>query len=133
MEFNNQSIHGVMGAAEEALKAVGEKYGVSFRFAGVSMTSDHASMKLECSVLRKAGSLSREAEDFLHYCKMYGMEKEWLNKVFLSRNKEHRLIGLMPNRPKYPILVEEVRSGKKLLMTADGVKRLLSGQVLSVS
>jgi hypothetical protein len=36
----------------------------------------------------------------------------------------HRLMGLVPNRPKYPIVMERVRDGKMVLCTEDVIKKI---------
>ena len=43
---------------------------------------------------------------------------------YLKRDQKHRLGGLAPNRPKYPIVMKRVRDGKMVPCTEDVSERI---------
>ena len=47
-----------------------------------------------------------------------------LGQVVTLNREEHRLVGLAPNRPKYPIVMERVRDGKVVLCTEDVIEKI---------
>jgi len=46
-------------------------------------------------------------------------------KVFALRGTQYRVVGLSPNRPRYPVNCERVRDGKPFKVPAEDVKRAL--------
>ena len=94
-------------------------------------TSD---LKLELAVIGGDGkSARREAEEFAKYHAMYGLEASDLGQVVTLNREEHRLVGLAPNRPKYPIVMERVRDGKLVLCTEDVIEKITALRLLKPS
>ena len=50
-----------------------------------------------------------------------------------SNREEHRLVGLAPNRPKYPIVMERLRDGKVVLCTEDVIEKITALRLLKPS
>ena len=53
-------------------------------------------------------------KDFAAICSKYGFQESDFGKSFISSGKAYTIIGLMPNRKKYPVLVRQ-RDGSKRL------------------
>lgn len=61
--------------------------------------------------------MTKEAGDFQRLAVSMGMRPEWLGRVFYHCGKKYRLLGYYSRRRKYPILVQEVATGKKYKFT----------------
>jgi hypothetical protein len=64
---------------------------------------------------------------------MFGLEAADLGRTIVLDREEHRLVGLAPNRPKYPIVMERVRDGKLVLCTEDVVEKISAARPLKPS
>ena len=64
---------------------------------------------------------------------MFGLEAADLGRTIVLDREEHRLVGLTPNRSKYPIVMERVRDGKMVLCTEDVIEKIATARVLKPS
>jgi hypothetical protein len=110
---------------EAALGELGRRHGITIH-AGSARFSEHtADLKLELAVIGGDGRQARrEAEEFEKYHAMFRLEATDLGRTIVLDSEEHRLVGLAPNRPKYPIVMERVRDGKLVLCTEDVVEKI---------
>ena len=119
---------------EAALAAVGRRHGITIRAGTARFRESTAELKLELAVIGGDGrSARREAEEFAKYHAMYGLEASDLGQVVTLNREEHRLVGLAPNRPKYPIVMERLRDGKVVLCTEDVIEKITALRLLKPS
>ena len=119
---------------EAALAALGRRHGITIRSGTARFREGTAELKLELAVIGGDGrSVRREAEEFAKYHAMYGLEADDLGQVVILDREEHRLVGLAPNRPKYPIVMERVRDGKLVLCTEDVIEKITALRLLKPS
>ena len=110
---------------EAALAVLGRKHGITIRAGTARFRERTADLKLELAVIGGDGRPARrEAEEFEKYHAMFGLEAADLGRTIVIDREEHRLVGLAPNRPKYPIVMERVREGKLVLCTEDVVEKI---------
>jgi hypothetical protein len=65
---------------------------------------------------------SKEASDFKRLASKYGLSPDDLGKEFVGVNgKKFKLLGCKPRSSKYPLVAEEVGSGKKFKLTTAAV------------
>ena len=119
---------------EAALAAVGHRHGITIRAGTARFRESTAELKLELAVIGGDGRAARrEAEEFAKYHAMYGLEAGDLGQVVILDREEHRLVGLAPNRPKYPIVMERLRDGKVVLCTEDVIEKITALRLLKPS
>lgn len=119
---------------EAALAALGRRHGITIRAGTARFRESTAELKLELAVIGGDGrSVRREAEEFAKYHAMYGLEAGDLGQVVILDREEHRLVGLAPNRPKYPIVMERLRDGKVVLCTEDVIEKITALRLLKPS
>ena len=112
---------------EENLAEVGREHGLSFKTGNISYESDGRScnVKLVVNSANESGEfLDKNVADFKKYGFVYGLIETDLGSEFKANGKTYKVIGLQPKRSKFPILVQDVATGKRSLMTEDIVKRL---------
>jgi hypothetical protein len=119
---------------EAALAELGRKHGITIRAGSARFSERTADLKLELAVIGgDGGSTRRETEEFEKYHTMFGLEAADLGQIVMLDREEHRLVGLAPNRPKYPIVMERVRDGKMVLCTEDVIEKIAAARVLKPS
>jgi hypothetical protein len=119
---------------EATLAALGRKRGITIRAGTARFRERTAEFRLELAVIGGDGrSARKEAEEFAKYHAMYGLEASDLGQVVTLNREEHRLVGLAPSRPKYPIVMERVRDGKVVLCTEDVIEKITALRSLKPS
>jgi hypothetical protein len=68
----------------------------------------------------KDAKSKQEREDYKKLAVLFGLEADWLDKEFNFRWQKITIVGLAPNRRKYPVVGRDV-SGKTRLYTVDSV------------
>src|SRR3982751_3226095 len=102
---------------DTALKAVGEKHGVLLRAGNCSFTEVSATFKLEAT----AGATSaadaatlKAAADWKKNAVYFDLNPLWLGKSFTVGGKTYEILGLMPKRQKFPVLVKDEAGTQRL-------------------
>lgn len=110
--------------ADAALAAVAQKHGVVLRCGNGSYAETTAHLKLEIALGAAEGerpSHVKAREDWNKGAVLFGLQKEWLGKDMPRRGKPAvTIIGLMPKRQRFPVLVRE-EGGKEVLLTIEEV------------
>jgi hypothetical protein len=119
----------LQGEIEETLTALGEKLGVKFTPGNAKFSPTSATFKLEVAIINPDGTAETKVRtDFKRYATVCGMKPEWLDQQITSQGKPYKILGLMPNSHKYPVLVECLRSGRNFKLMADSVIRGMEGK-----
>src|SRR5689334_21625334 len=114
---------------EAALADLGRRHGISIRVGSARFGDRTADLRLELAVVGAGGRVVRkESEEFDWHHATFGLEPGDLGRVVALDGEEHRLIGLAPNRPKYPIVLERVRDGKTVLGTRDVLEKIIAAR-----
>lgn len=111
-----------------ALEKVAKDNGVLIKTGNASYTASTATFKVEIVSLSEeeaevADELSssdvtviKAAADWKRSAMLFGLKPEWLGTKAKTIHGEFEVVGLMPRRRKYPVLVKSV-SGLKLMTT----------------
>lgn len=122
--FDRATVRQIMDECREALAPVAEKYGLVLDQKGSTYHRDALPVMLQFLIKRvdKAGNvISKEAQMFLKDCVCFGLKPDDLGREFMSRGRTFRIIGVAPRSTYYPIIVEELKSGKTFKMSAETV------------
>jgi hypothetical protein len=121
------SLKVLRASIDEALKAVGEKHGISIQTGNGSYDprGKSAVLKLELNVLGEDGvAYSPLAEDFKRNAPLYGLKPEFLNETFTdSRGKTYKLVGFDVKRRSKPFVIECTTTGKTYIAPGDMLQR----------
>ena len=97
--FSNRSdLKAINNDINEALKAVGEKYGITMKCGNGSYDANKYSVKVECQIK----GVDININTFNTYCKLYGLEETDYKRIFQYKTKKYQIVGIKP-RTKYPI------------------------------
>lgn len=111
---------------EQAVKDLEAKYEIKLKLGNISYTSEKFSCKLEAVSIEegqegKSVTLIQAEKDWNSYCGLYDLDKEMLGKTIKVKGDPYKILGLMPKRRKFPILVED-KKGNQVLLTVEALK-----------
>lgn len=117
---------------DAAIAAVGAKHGLSLKIGNGSYEPDGASAKFQLLIglLQEGDDPSMSVErikaraEYTRHAAIYGLEPEWLGRTFTRATGEKAtIVGLMPNRTKFPVLCTVEGKPRGILLTTNEVKR----------
>lgn len=125
--FNRSNLGGFTQDVVAHLKAIEDKWGVSFSYQGCNFTAQNCLVKIQAAVVGNGGvPLTREREDFRKYCVVYGLTPTDIDKEITYAGERYVIKGLSMRRHKYPVVASRVSTGETTMLTADGTKRALA-------
>ena len=127
-EFTNPVVRKIMDECEEALRPIAEKYGLTLDRKGRTYRRDSLPVMFQLLVTEHdedGNTLSAAAKEFTKLAPLFGLETGDLGKEFRNRNETFRISGLSPRSRKYPVLAENVKTGKTYKFAAETVKNAL--------
>ena len=132
----------------KALEAVGQQFGIAFdvgtiRFdakAGRATLSMSKKQVLATGNLTDGITTNPEADDLAPgkeqkaatdlqnsaIARLCDAESAWFGKSFTIRQSTFKVIGLLPSRPKFPILAKNVKTGKNFIFPVSMVRNHLA-------
>ena len=114
-KFDRQTAKALSAEIETALAAIAAKHGLTIAAAGGTIGTVSLKLKFECKVNDPAASAKQERDTFNVYAAMFGLRPEHFGATFQYKRQVFRLIGILPNRPKFPLRAMNVETGKELL------------------
>lgn len=114
---------------DAALAAVATKHGVALRVGNCTFDATTAKFALTVAAVGQGqqGLTPEEvkaAADWQRYATLEGLGKDWVGKTFTRRSTpgvEWTVMGFMPRRRAYPVLIKRNDTGKLLLITVDEI------------
>lgn len=91
------------------------KYGMTIGGQSASYNSDGAKLKIE---FKGKDSSKNEWEK---YAEMIGLKPEHLGMTFQSNGHTFKICGIMPSRPKFPVIAERQPDGMKFKFTVESL------------
>lgn len=131
----------------KALVEVGQQHGIAFDLGTIRFDAKTARCTLNMSTTTRMitglpGAADESAEDAggdspkeaeamralanTHIARLCGAEPAWATKVFTLCQTQFKVVGVLPSRWKFPILVKNIRTGKNFVFPAETVRRLLA-------
>jgi hypothetical protein len=90
-----------------ALELFAKSRGLEIKATNASYADHQVTFKLVCTL----DSVDPDKIEFDRVCGLYHLKPEQYGKTITFNRKDYRLIGIVPRRPKYPVLAE--RDGKR--------------------
>ena len=120
-KFDVPSLNKIRADVNAVLKDYADKSNITLLLGKMTYADTSFTVKLEGSI--GAGKTISEVKrpDYLQglvtYGLAYGMSVEDAGKTFSVKDKTYELVGLAPNRPKFPVVGKEVKTGTIVLFT----------------
>ena len=100
---------------------------IDVKVGNASFGSGYATFKLNVSSVTADGNLvTKEAQDFKTYARLYDLKPEDLGRTFNQGRDVYEIVGAKPRSRKYPILAKNVDTGTVYKFSADMVALKLS-------
>ena len=122
MNFNKNEFDLFRKEIKNAVKGVEEKFGVEIEFSSIKY--DDSQFTIKTTVLNGSKEEAMKKE-FNKYCALLGLKEEHYGAIISHKNEQYKIVGLQLNRRKYPIEVENIVTGERILLTESGVKKKL--------
>ncbi len=123
-QFSKEICRQMAVEMEQALKSIGEKYGVAITPAGGTFSSTEWTTKFKVTCSGEQGEWNAKV-DFSRLCAVYGLSPDDFGKEVTYGFKRYRIVGIRPRRSVYPILLEDTITRKSILMPAEQVRLML--------
>jgi hypothetical protein len=120
--FDRTNLRVLAAEVSAALEPVAKKYGLSLVRGNGTFSPTNYRLKVEFNVVQDGATAAtrQEVVDFQRSAHFYGLDPSDLGKTVNVYGKMYKIIGLMPNRRRYPILVETVK-GRQVCIPAEQV------------
>jgi hypothetical protein len=112
--MNKQTLQSFNADALVALSKIAAEHGMGIKAGTSRFGSANATLKFELSDITSEGEvLTPEAQAFKVNAARYGLHPDDLYGTFNYQEKQWRIVGLKTRRPKFPICVENVKTGRR--------------------
>jgi len=110
----------------QALEKVASDLGIDVSCSGGRFSDIKYSAKFEFSVKENKDGKSKNQAEFESFSFMYSLPKDALGKTFkvvdMAGADTYKITGIKPNSRKYPIIGEDLRTGKRYKFSAEQVR-----------
>lgn len=131
MEFTKENLKKIDDEVIAAVKAITAKYGVEARMGGGTYSTLQATIRIKLTTTSATGE-TPEQRDWKRHAKIFGLEEAWLGRAIRVNGKPGKIAGLLPNRPKFCVLVA-LDTGKRILVPATTAIKQLSDLSLAAA
>lgn len=128
-KFNKQNLTAIFAEVEDALAPIAEKYGIKLERKRCSYRADELPVAFKFITVEldtNGNQMDSRAKDFIKYAATFGLSESDFLAEFRSNGVLYRVTGLKPRAPKYPVVAEDVRTGKSYKFPAERVKMALA-------
>ncbi|MFA6569974.1 MAG: hypothetical protein WCT77_01920 [Bacteroidota bacterium] len=117
-QFDRTNLKVLRQEIDNALASVAKKHQIALSLGAISFSGEEFHTKLQAVIQsgNASGMSVKEIQAIKNvktYGDMYNVKETDLNKMFTYAGKSYKFVGLMPSRPKYPVVGQDVRTGKK--------------------
>ena len=103
-----------------------EELGISIKTGSGSFTATTFTLKIECATIGESGIvLDKEAEEFKLLANSWGMKSEDLGRTVLINGESFEIKGASSRSWKFPIMVNNLKTGRGWKFPVKTVKRAL--------
>ena len=127
-KFTPRNLDQIAKSINEALKSVGEEFGIVLETGKMRYGDTTSTIKIEAAIGDgSSGALELKYKDgFMKYCHLFDMKEEHHGKIVkISGNRTAIIYGIAPNNVKYPIILKMVDGGKLIKSMAEPITRQL--------
>lgn len=124
--FDTKGARLVHEGAVKALADYAKGLGLTVKAVGGSFDDNAFTAKMRFTVTERNGKVvDTAADDFRKNADLFGLKPSDLGMTFISGGETFMVVGLLPNKRAYPVLVERERDKKRMCFRAEGVERKL--------
>lgn len=112
-----------------ALATVAKNHQIALNLGSIKYSGEQFHTKLQAIILspNASGKSVKEIQainNVKKYGFQFGVKESDLNKLFPYGDKLYKFVGLMPSRPKYPVLGQDVKTGKNFKFAEEVLQKI---------
>jgi len=124
-KFGQANVREILEECQKALAPIAEKYGLTLDRKG--RTYQHDALPVMFQLLIKETTedgtvLTAAGKDFQKYAALYGLKAEDFGREFRHQGETFRISGFKPKSRKYPVLADNVKTGKTFKFMVETVE-----------
>jgi len=126
--FERANVSAIMDECEKALQEIAERHGVTLDRKGRTYRRDALPVMFQFLIREvddNGNEMDSKARDFVRVASAYGLSADDYLAEFTDNGRTFRITGLNTRARGYPVLAEDVRTGKTYKFPAGRVKRAL--------
>jgi hypothetical protein len=109
-----------------ALVSIAKDLGIDMKSSSIKYTGDHATIKIEASIIRNGMVVDEKETWFKQHASTYGLNSSDLSRLFMHRGSQYRVVGLDPKKVKYLIIAERTDTGQRYNFLPETVRTSLN-------
>lgn len=126
-QFDKAFFKMIRAEVDAALKPLADKHGISLHMANVSFTNQTFTAKVEGAIVDSATGVAVTPEELAlkNYHKSFLGDKFVMDAVYMYRGKKIKFVGLQTRSHKYPVIFQDLATGKKFKMESDVANKII--------
>jgi hypothetical protein len=109
---------------DKALAPVRGEFSMKLKTGRISYEADGASAKITLNAEVKVDGKDKDELAFERYHELFGLKPEHLYATFSHKYVAHRVVGIAPSRSRFPIIAEQVDTGRRFFFPVTVIPRL---------
>ena len=128
-QFDKTNLNILRKEIDAALANVAKKHQIVLSIGAIKFSGEEFHTKLQ-AIIQSSGVSGKSVKEIQaitnvkQYGDSFGVKESDLNKLFPYGGKLFKFVGLMPSRPRYPILGQDTKTGKIFKFEEGVVKKL---------
>jgi len=122
--INSKVAKEISNELETVIKKTLNKYGLGVNSKGGSIGYNDVTLKFNVHVINSNGENEGKEKEFDSLAKMYGLDCEF-GYTFKDKRTTLKVTGISPNRPKFPVDLVNVNTGKTMKSPVSYVNRMM--------
>ena len=106
-----------------ALKELGDRHGVTFKFGNIRYADDMFRTTVEARIGNESKDQARALKDWNKYCERFGLSKDDFGNVIEIHGQCCTIIDIKPRNTVYPVIVQRCEDSKKFKIEPRDVLR----------
>lgn len=124
-QFNRKNLETMRNSINDKLSELESEFNIKIKLGRISYGDDNFTAKVETNLVKDGKVVETIAIDFDRYKHAWGL-KFPLGYTFHMNMSDsvYKVVGLKPRNRKYPIICEELSSGKRYKMSEDRINEI---------
>jgi hypothetical protein len=133
MEFTSGSIKTFRAEFRDAVAELEKKHGISINIGNIKYNPTKFTTKLEVIASKPdedGNVVTGEQANFNANCAHVGLSPQHYKATFTHRRSDYILVGVKPRNRKYPIIAQDVISGRNYKLTREPLEDIILGKFI---
>lgn len=128
-KFNDSTLNQIRTELDALLAEFTQRTGVAFKIGRITYQQNTFTTKLSAAIVTSDSAnvpskYQVEQAAWKSNARMFGLNPDLLGKVVTGFGFKYTILGLIPSRRKYPVLVHDHNRGSAVTTTVDAIQRM---------